>query len=78
METDPRFKKKMHYADDGTPLGYIWQVAEGYDPFAEWRERWAKEKELAEQEKKKPKPKPEQSQETFPDYGYGKGRYTGD
>ena len=75
MEKDPRFKTKMHYADDGTPLGYIWQAAKGYDPFASWREGWAKNKRLADEAEKQPKAKPKK---VLPDYGYGKGRYMGD
>ena len=76
MNNDPRFIKKMRYADDGTPLGYLWQCADGYDPFAGWREGWAKNKELAKVRKKHPQPKPKTKSQ--PDYGYGKGRYMGD
>jgi hypothetical protein len=75
MEKDPRFERKMHYADDGTPLGYIWQCAKGYDPFAEWREGWAETKRLAKEAEKQPNKKPKK---VLPDYGYGKGRYMGD
>ena len=78
MDTDPRFKKKMHYANDGTPLGYIWQCATGYDPFKAWRKNWAQQKTQKAKIKKDPPPAKSTTENPQPDYGYGKGRYMGD
>lgn len=65
-------KPQMKYAPDGTELGYIWQTAPGFDPFAQWREGW----------KKKPKSKKAQVQvapkSKSNNRGYGEGRYMGD
>lgn len=64
----------MHYAADGTPLGYLWQTHPDFDPFAGWREHWNRSPDP------KPKPKPKKESTTPPsiDYGYGQGRYMGD
>ena len=69
----PPLKKKMRYADDGTPLGYLWQTHPDFDPFADWREGWRKKPGPA-----KPEPKPEPSTANSNPYGYGEGRYMGD
>lgn len=67
-------KPEMRYAPDGTKLGYIWQTAPGFDPFAQWREGWEKKpksKKAETQVDKKPKYKDNNR-------GYGEGRYMGD
>lgn len=66
---------KMHYADDGTPLGYLWQTAPGFDPFADWREGWKKKKKTAEPKQKE---QPSPNYQNPNPYGYGEGRYMGD
>ena len=73
-EYKPPLKKEMRYADDGTPLGYLWQTHPDFDPFAAWRERWNRKPDPDKPEPTKPKP----SYENPNPYGYGEGRYMGD